>query len=208
METFSIGLLLAAASVLVLAPLVWGALSELKQKRQPSAAEQLFSFPRLLLMCRWLLAPFYVGLVATVVLYMYKFMHKLLNLFLELPHLAEKEVMLKVLYLVDIVMVANLLMYTAIGSFAYFVSGFGFASDQEKPAMLGHLDATTLKIKLGMSLIGVSSIHLLEAFMDVEHIATDKMITLVAVHVVFVLSTMAIAWIRTLPTEPGGEHHR
>ena len=98
-------------------------------------------------------------------------------------------------------------MYTAIGSFDYFVSGVVFASKYEKPAMLGHLDATTLKLKLGMALIGVSSIHLLEAFMDVEQISMVKMIMLVSVHVVFVLSTMAIAWIRTLPSHGGNNHH-
>ncbi|MBL8082138.1 MAG: YqhA family protein [Candidatus Obscuribacter sp.] len=236
METISISLLLTAVGVLVVTPLLCGAIKEMKRsgqvqpsedsravkqaEKQPGSnqpnqqlehrtedAEHPLSFPRLLLMTRWLLAPFYLGLVATVMLYMYKFALKLFALFLELPHLAEKEVMLKVLYLVDIVMVANLLMYTAIGSFAYFVSGFVFASKYEKPAMLGHLDATTLKLKLGMALIGVSSIHLLEAFMDVEQISMVKMIMLVSVHVVFVLSTMAIAWIRTLPSHGGNNHH-
>lgn len=237
METISIGLLLASSGVLLLSPLFWGILNARKRKEQPppseenhweeksarqpgrkltepqweranpKAAEHPFSFPRLLLLARWLLAPFYLGLVATVVLYMYKFALKLASLFLELPELTEKEVMLKVLYLVDIVMVANLLMYTAIGSFAYFVSAFTFACDHERPAMLGHLDATTLKLKLGMALIGVSSIHLLEAFMDIEQIGTEKVILLVAVHVVFVLSTIAIAWIHTLPNPGGQEHH-
>lgn len=238
MESISVTLLLSTVGVLVVSPLIWGTISELKRTGQPqaaeesktakkglqhtgfaspkqqpmnkhsSAAEHPLSFPRLLLMTRWLLAPFYLGLVATVVLYMYKFVLKLFTLFLELPHLAEKEVLLKVLYLVDIVMVANLLMYTAIGSFAYFVSGFVFATKYEKPAVLGHLDAITLKLKLGMALIGVSSIHLLEAFMDVEHISAEKMIMLLAVHVIFVLSTMAIAWIRTLPSHGGIDHQR
>ncbi len=236
METISISLLLAAVGVLIVTPLICGVIGEMKRsgqtqpseesrevmqaEKQPGSdhpsqqlehrsqdAEHPLSFPRLLLMTRWLLAPFYLGLVATVVLYMYKFALKLFTLFQELPHLAEKEVMLKVLYLVDIVMVANLLMYTAIGSFAYFVTGFVFATKCEKPAMLGHLDATTLKLKLGMALIGVSSIHLLEAFMDVEHISTDEMIMLLSVHVVFVLSTMAIAWIGTLPSHGGKNHH-
>ncbi|MBP9092118.1 YqhA family protein [bacterium] len=213
--------LCCAAGLLVLVPLTIGLVSELKPKGNESppqepleptslvapATRRHHDFGSLLLFSRWLLVPFYVGLVATVGLYLYKFLLKLYVLFGELGSLSDKEIMLRVLYLVDIVMVANLLMYTAVGSFAYFVRGFAFTDEQTQPGMLGHLDATTLKMKLGMALIGVSSIHLLEVFMDSAHVSIKEMISLVVVHLVFVFSTLAIAWIRTMPSAHHPVHH-
>lgn len=202
-------------ATLVLMPLCLGIFLELsKRNKQPgypgpnestaAIKPSPVDFSRLLLHSRWLLTPFYVGMVLTVGVYLYKFARKLAKLFGEIHLLSDQELMLRVLYLLDIVMVANLLMYTAIGSFAYFVRQFHFKTSHEQPGMLGHLDATTLKMKLGMALIGVSSIHLLEAFMDSANVSTEHMIKLIAIHVVFVLSTLSIAWIRTLPG--GGKH--
>jgi uncharacterized protein (TIGR00645 family) len=213
--------LCCAAGLLVLVPLIIGLVSVLKPKgndapqQEPvestdlavTAARRHHNFGSLLLFSRWLLAPFYVGLVATVGLYLYKFLLKLIALFGEFDSLPDKEIMLRILYLVDIVMVANLLMYTAIGSFAYFVQGYASNDEETQPGMLGHLDATTLKMKLGMALIGVSSIHLLEVFMDSDHVSIKEMISLVVVHVVFVFSTLAIAWIRTMPSAHHPVHH-
>lgn len=200
---------------LVLMPICFGIFLELSRRTrkpgvpdpdEPPAANKTkpVDFARLLLHSRWLLTPFYMGLVVTVGIYMYKFARKLAKLVGEFHLLSDQELMLRVLYLLDIVMVANLLMYTAIGSFAYFVRQFHFKTGEEQPGMLGHLDGTTLKMKLGMALIGVSSIHLLEAFMDSANVSTEHMVKLIAIHLVFVVSTLSIAWIRTLPSS--GKH--
>lgn len=160
---------------------------------------------RVLLNARWLLVPFYLGIVSTIAIYLFKFLKKLFLLFSEVGSLSDKDLMLQVLYLVDIVMVANLLLYTAIGSFSYFVRRID-VTGEDRPALLGHLDATTLKVKLGMALIGVSSIHLLEAFMDSANVSVEQLTKLIAIHATFVLSTLVIAWIRTLPPENHSEH--
>ncbi|MCC7527113.1 MAG: YqhA family protein [Candidatus Melainabacteria bacterium] len=179
MQNLTVAIIISTVSILVVMPLALGIFLELAKRRdqedstgRSQNAPQMVNTPntmdfgQVLLYSRWLLTPFYLGMVLTAGIYLYKFVRKLAQLVGEVDVLSDKELMLRVLYLVDIVMVANLLMYTAIGSFAYFVRQFHFKNSQEQAGMLGHLDATTLKMKLGMALIGVSSIHLLEAFMD------------------------------------------
>lgn len=217
MHNLSTSAIIVAVSLLVIMPICLGIVLELtkhnKRKEspppdEPKAPSSTVDLSRLLLETRWLLLPFYLGMVVTVGVYLYKFVMKLVKLINDVHHISDQELMLRVLYLLDTVMVANLLMYAAIGSFAYFVRQFQFNSSHERPGMLGHLDGTTLKMKLGMALIGVSSIHLLEAYIDSANVSTEQLTKLIAIHIVFVFSTVAIAWIRTLPggVKPSDNH--
>lgn len=217
MHNLLISAIIVAVSLLVLMPICLGIVLEMKKRNkpkespppdEPKAPASTVTLSRLLLETRWLLLPFYLGMVVTVGIYLYKFAMKLVKLISDVHHISDQELMLRVLYLLDTVMVANLLMYAAIGSFAYFVQQFQFKSGHERPGMLGHLDGTTLKMKLGMALIGVSSIHLLEAYIDSANVSIEQITKLIAIHVVFVFSTLAIAWIRTLPggVKPSDHH--
>lgn len=151
---------------------------------------------RMVFAARWLLAPLYLGLIPAIALYVFKFFRHLAELVWQSSTLSDTELLLGILKLLDIVMVANLIVMTMIGGFTLFIRR---ASEESKAGSelpwLNHIDTTALKVKLGMALIGVSSVHLLEAFVNADHTGYGQLTKLVVVHLVFVVSTVAIALI-------------
>lgn len=150
---------------------------------------------RLLFITRWLLAPFYLGLVAALCLFLFKYLEKLVDMFFKVDEMTRTQVLLSILHLLDIVMVANLLVVTTIGSFALFIRHVDVENEHDKLPWLKNLDAMTLKMKLVMALIGVSSVHLLEVFIA-ETIDIEALGKLIAIHLVFVVSAIAISWMQ------------
>ncbi|MBH0182105.1 MAG: TIGR00645 family protein, partial [Nitrospira sp.] len=118
---------------------------------------------------RWIQAPLYGGLIVVELLYAYKFLIELWEIVLHINKMDETVFMLGVLGLIDVTMVANLLTMVIIGGYATFVSKLDLDSHPDRPDWLTHVDPGTIKIKLAASLIGISSIHLLKAFVDVAH---------------------------------------
>jgi uncharacterized protein (TIGR00645 family) len=170
---------------------------------------------RLIFASRWVQAPLYIGLIVAGVLYAFKFAEHLWHMTAELGHLGETQVMLGVLTLVDITMVANLLVMVIIGGYATFVSKLDLAGHPDRPDWLEHIDAGTMKVKLAGSLVGVSGIHLLQSFINMQ-VVTDKLQATVftdpamlaaateaaimpvkwqvIIHFVFLLSSIMLAW--------------
>ena len=144
---------------------------------------------------RWLLAPLYTGLSLVLILYIFKFFRKLYNLFEKLPEISDKELTLGVLHLIDIVMLANLTIMIIIGSYTLFIRRLMVTDSRDKLSWLDHIDAGALKGKLGMALIGVSSVHLLEAFIKAEELGMETFLKMTGIHLVFVVSTLVVAWI-------------
>ena len=147
------------------------------------------------LLTRWILLPFYLGLVPALVVYAGRFLKKVAEFSVKGWSMSDNELLLAVLHLVDVVMVANLLVMIIIGGFASFIRRFRLTDEHTRLSWLSHVDAIALKVKMGLSLVGVSSIHLLELFIEVEQIETAVIVKGLAIHMVFVISTVAIAWI-------------
>ena len=143
---------------------------------------------------RWLQAPLYLGLILAQSVYVYRFMMELWHLVAKTTAIGETEIMLAVLGLIDVVMIANLLIMVIIGGYETFVSRLGNESHRDRPEWLGHVNASTMKIKLAMSLIGISSIHLLKTFININDITDRVVLWQIAIHVTFVLSAMAMAY--------------
>ena len=143
---------------------------------------------------RWLQVPLYLGLIVGGGLYTYKFLVELMHLCLTITTISESEVMLGVLTLVDITMVANLLAMVIIGGYATFVSKLNLSYHEDKPEWLQSIDAGTLKVKLAVSLVGVSGIHLLKVFINIEHHDLQRVMWQVIIHAVFLLSAIALAY--------------
>ncbi len=144
---------------------------------------------------RWLLAPLYLGLIPAVGLYVWKFYAELWHMITHLTSVDDEALLLGILHLVDIVMIANLIVVTMIGGFVLFVRELPITGTNNRLRWLDHIDPVTLKLKLGLALVGVSSIQLLEAFMNANSTDWSQLGKLVLIHLVFVLSTMAVAWI-------------
>jgi len=116
----------------------------------------------------------------------------------------ETVVMLIVLGLIDVVMIANLLIMVIVGGYETFVSRLNLQGHPDQPEWLSHVNAGVLKVKLATALIGISSIHLLKTFISppLEDASTviDEAKTMwqVVIHLTFVGSAIALAWIDRL----------
>ena len=168
---------------------------------------------------RWLQAPLYLGLIVAQLIYVVVFMTELWHLgeqvigsflFPDDSHyeFTEATVMLAVLGLIDVVMIANLLIMVISGGYETLVSRIKVDGHPDQPEWLSHVNANVLKVKLAMAIIGISSIHLLKTFIEVgdlgatnTHSVTDETYTWdgvfwqVMIHITFILSAVALAWI-------------
>ncbi len=108
--------------------------------------------------------------------------------------LTEATIMLVVLGLIDVVMISNLLIMVIVGGYETFVSRMHLEGHPDQPEWLSHVNASVLKTKLGMAIIGISSIHLLKTFINVKAYTTDEVMLQTVIHVVFLASAMAIAY--------------
>lgn len=168
---------------------------------------------RTILLSRWLLAPLYLALVGVLILFTVKAAQEVIHLFDIILTVSETDLILAVLALVDMVLVANLLVMVILSSYETFVSALDTAEGQEKPSWLGKIDAATIKIKLAVAIVAISSIHLLRAFMTAPSQDTDQplwnnqLFWLVVIHLTFVVSALVMAWIDRIAFAPHREHH-
>jgi uncharacterized protein (TIGR00645 family) len=147
---------------------------------------------RLLYASRWLLAPIYLGLSLGLVLLGIKFFVELFHSLQNVMDLAESDVVLSLLALVDLALVASLVVMVMFSGYENFVSKIDMEGKGDKLSWLGKMDAGTLKLKVATSIVAISSIHLLRAFMDAQDIANDKLRWYVIIHLTFVVSAVLL----------------
>jgi uncharacterized protein (TIGR00645 family) len=155
---------------------------------------------------RWLQAPLYLGLIVAQGVYVWQFMRELAHLVMDIGHLTESSIMLLVLGLVDVVMVANLLIMVIIGGYETFVSRIDLEGHPDQPEWLSHVNANVLKVKLAMSIVGISSIHLLRTFIDADKYTEKTLLWQTVIHMTFVVSAVALAVIDRLSNPNQGGH--
>jgi uncharacterized protein (TIGR00645 family) len=143
---------------------------------------------------RWLQAPLYLGLIIAQGVYVYQFMLELLHLVTKIGSLSETEIMLIVLGLIDVVMIANLLIMVIVGGYETFVSRLDLQNHPDEPEWLSHVNASVLKVKLAMALIGISSIDLLRTFINAGQLEDRVILWRVVIHVTFLFSALALAY--------------
>jgi uncharacterized protein (TIGR00645 family) len=179
---------------------------------------RLRPLPMLIFGSRWLQLPLYVGLIIAQVVYVILFLKELWHLSAHATSYTEQEVMLAVLGLIDVVMISNLLVMVIVGGYETFVSRLNLAGHPDEPEWLSHVNASVLKIKLAMAIIGISSIHLLRTFIEAGQLGkpnaalTESGIMWQAIiHGLFILSAIGIAivdWIsQQTGAAPKGGHH-
>ncbi|GGE90785.1 TIGR00645 family protein [Massilia psychrophila] len=177
---------------------------------------QLGFLPRLIFASRWLQLPLYLGLILAQCVYVFHFWVELKDLIgavmgnaASLQHildavtvpgairptrLNETTIMLVVLGLIDVVMISNLLIMVIIGGYETFVSRLGLDLHPDQPEWLSHVNASVLKTKLAMAIIGISSIHLLKTFINAGAYTMEVIISQTVIHTVFLFSALAIAY--------------
>jgi len=164
---------------------------------------------------RWLQLPLYLGLIVAQCVYVFLFGKELWHLISHSVSMGEQQIMLIVLGLIDVVMISNLLVMVIVGGYETFVSRLRLEGHPDQPEWLSHVNASILKIKLAMAIIGISSIHLLRTFIEAGNIGglgrttnyTEAGVLLqTLIHVVFILSAIGIAWVDRM-TVPAGKGH-
>lgn len=159
---------------------------------------------RFLFAGRWLLVPLYIGLTLVLVLFSVKFFQELLHLVPALSDLHESDLILAALSLADLVLVGNLLVMVVLSGYENFVSRIDHANGEL--SWLGKVDAGTLKIKVAASIVAISSIHLLKAFVKADTIPNDKLLWLVVIHLTFVVSALLLAFVDKIAFATHREH--
>ena len=147
---------------------------------------------------RWILAPMYLGLVGGLVMMMIKFVQEFVHIFSHILISEEKEVVLSILGLVDITLVANLLIMVIFSGYENFVSKIDVANHEDRPDWMGKVDYSGLKLKLIGSIVAISAIDLLKAFMhqstaNIEHLSNSQMAWMVGIHFTLILSGVLFA---------------
>jgi uncharacterized protein (TIGR00645 family) len=183
---------------------------------------RLRPLPRIIFASRWLQLPLYLGLIIAQGVYVWHFLVELLHLVeaafgsstalqalvssigyksdFQVEHLNETIIMLVVLALIDVVMISNLLIMVIVGGYETFVSRMDLDNHPDQPEWLSHVNASVLKVKLGMAIIGISSIHLLKTFINAANYDVKVLMWQTVIHVVFLLSALSIAFTDRLLT--------
>jgi uncharacterized protein (TIGR00645 family) len=197
----------------------------------PSQTQKLTPLNRLIFASRWLQMPLYLGLILAQCVYVFHFWVELKDLIgaaigneASLQHildavtvpngprpdkLNEATIMLVVLGLIDVVMISNLLIMVIVGGYETFVSRMNLDSHPDQPEWLSHVNASVLKTKLAMAIIGISSIHLLKTFINANAYDPKVLISQTVIHIVFLLSAIAIAYTDRIMigTQNQSKHH-
>jgi conserved hypothetical transmembrane protein len=180
-----------------------------------SPAKRLRPLPFAIFASRWLQLPLYIGLIVAQCVYVYHYWVELVHLVeavmgsqaalqtliasigykadVAVTSLNETIIMLVVLALIDVVMISNLLIMVIVGGYETFVSRMHLENHPDQPEWLSHVNATVLKVKLATAIIGISSIHLLKTFINAANYEEKVLLWQTVIHVVFLLSAMAIA---------------
>jgi uncharacterized protein (TIGR00645 family) len=176
---------------------------------------ELRPLPSLIFGSRWLQLPLYLGLIVAQGVYVVLFLKELWHLIMHSMEFTEQQIMLVVLGLIDVVMISNLLVMVIVGGYETFVSRLRLQGHPDQPEWLSHVNASVLKIKLAMAIIGISSIHLLRTFIEAGNLGSAKSTYTEAgimwqtiIHVVFILSAIGIAAVDRMGQDPGGHIKR
>jgi len=185
---------------------------------------RLRPLPNFIFASRWLQLPLYLGLILAQCVYVFHFWVELVHLISAVfgdahaldilvkgigykgdfgggePKLNETIIMLVVLGLIDVVMISNLLIMVIVGGYETFVSRMDLDGHPDQPEWLSHVNASVLKVKLAMAIIGISSIHLLKTFINAADYPDKVLLWQTIIHVTFLLSALAIAYTDRLLT--------
>ena len=158
---------------------------------------------------RWLMAPFYVGLVLSLILLLCKFVQELWHVAPHVLELSETETILAILGLIDLSLAGNLLLIVIFSGYENFVSKIHIGDHEDKPDWMGKVDFSGLKLKLFASIVAISGIQLLKQFMNIANVPESQLMWMVIVHLTFVLSSVMLAVMDLITVKAhkmGGRH--
>ncbi|WP_435948915.1 TIGR00645 family protein [Psychrobacter sp. DM8] len=157
-----------------------------------------YTLEKIIFHSRWILAPFYVGLIIGIIVLFIKFIQKLWLTLSQVFNSTVSEVIVNILILVDISLVASLLLIIIFSGYEIFVSKIETGTHVDRPSWMGKVDFSGLKLKVIGAIVAISAIDLLKSFMDISgnmtNIDTDKLMWKVIIHMAFVVSGLLFAF--------------
>lgn len=141
-----------------------------------------------ILASRWILVVFYLGLAASLAVYAVSFVFKIFKIAKAALTYSDAEMILAMLGLIDAALVGSLLVMVMISGYENFVSRFDEGSAEL--SWLGKLDSGSLKIKVASAIVAISSIHLLQVFLNVQQYDNSKILWSTVLHMAFVVSAL------------------
>jgi uncharacterized protein (TIGR00645 family) len=142
---------------------------------------------------RWLLAPFFVGLILAIIALLLKFLKLLGALAVDMFTLSSEEMIISILTLVDGALLAALLLIIGFSGYENFVSKIGTGEHEDRPAWMGKVGFSDLKIKLMGAIVAISAVELLKAFINVSEYTREELAWKVGIHATFVISGVLFA---------------
>jgi len=145
---------------------------------------------------RWLLAPFFIGLLLAIAALLIKFVQAFVRLAFGVltQALSDNDLIIDILTLVDGALVGALLLIIGFAGYENFVSKIGNEDHEDRPAWMGKVGFSDLKIKLMGALVAISAVELLKAFINLdEHTSPQVLIWKVGIHMTFVVSGVLFA---------------
>ena len=140
-----------------------------------------------------MLAPFYVALVFSLAALLVKTLQEIWHFVLHIPSSSESDVILGVLALIDLTFTGSLIVIVIFSGYENFVSKIDASAHADWPDWMSKIDFTGLKLKLLSSIVAISAIQLLKAFMNVKNISDRELMWYVIIHLVFVGSGIVLA---------------
>jgi uncharacterized protein (TIGR00645 family) len=170
------------------------------QQSRPAATEALLE--RAILAARWILIVFYFGLAFALALYAGSFIYKCFKLSINIFTLTDNEVILAMLALIDACLVASLMVMVMLTGYENYISRLNH-EDAAELAWLGKIDTGSLKVKIASAIVAISSIHLLQVFLNAPQYDNSKIMWTTIVHLAFVLSAFALALVDRMAASSG-----
>jgi len=155
---------------------------------------------------RWLLAPFFLGLIAATVALMLKFFKELVHLVVDLFGMSGSDVIISILSLVDTTLIAVLLFIIILSGYESFVSKLDFDDHEDRPGWMGKVGFSELKLKLIGAIVAISAVELLKVFIQMDLYTSTDIGWKIGIHVAFVLSGVLFALTDFINARKGERH--
>jgi uncharacterized protein (TIGR00645 family) len=159
----------------------------------PKSTPVVRAIARLLFVSRWLMAPFYLGLVLALTILLFDFGRQMVQLVMHLNEGGHDPIIVGILGLIDLSLMANLVLMVMFAGYESFVAKLHVDDHADRLDWMGQIGFGDLKLKLMTSIIAISAIRLLESFMDVENKTQHDLAWTVGIHVTFVVSGLLLA---------------
>ena len=141
---------------------------------------------------RWLLCPLYIGLALLLLLFSIHFFRELIDIAIRAFSLTETDLVTEALTLIDLALAGGLVVMIMLSGYENYVSKLDIVDAEKSISWLGKLDTGTLQLKVSATIVAISAVQLLKAYMEINTVANDKLLWLVVIHLTFVVSALLL----------------